>query len=167
MAGAARPTTAALAATSLVAMAALASCSSGSGKHSSPTSATIPTTSTVASSTSSSSPPTTRAASTTAATSRPTTTPPASSPEGYAKTLYEAWARGDRPAAERVAQPQAVADLFARPWQASDGWAFAECSGAAGSVICTWQRPAGQLLVRVRNLTGGLPVTVTDVRFQP
>jgi hypothetical protein len=61
-----------------------------------------------------------------------------------------------------------VADLFARRWQAGDGWSFAECTGAAGSLICTWQRPAGQqLLFRVRNMTGGLPVTVSEVRFQP
>ena len=93
---------------------------------------------------------------------------PASSPEGFAQALYAAWTRDDRAGAEKVAQPQAVADLFARRWQASDGWSFAECSGAAGSLICTWQRPSGQqLLLRVRNVTGGLPVTVSEVRFQP
>jgi hypothetical protein len=67
-----------------------------------------------------------------------------------------------------VAQPDAVAALFARPWQAGDGWTFAGCSGAAGSIICTWQRPSGQqVLFRVQNVTGGQPVTVLDVRFQP
>jgi len=99
--------------------------------------------------------------------SRPTTAPP-SSPEGHAETLYAAWTRGDVAAAEKVAQPQAVATLFARRWQGSDGWSFAECSGAAGSVICTWKRPSGQqLLVRVQSAAGGLPVSVSDVRFQP
>jgi hypothetical protein len=92
----------------------------------------------------------------------------AASPEGHATALYEAWTRADRAAAERVAQPEAVTALFTRRWQAGDGWAFAECSGAAGSVICTWQRPSGQqLLLRVQNRTGGLPVTVAEVRFQP
>ncbi len=99
--------------------------------------------------------------------SRPTTTALASSPEGHAQTLYAAWARGDRAAAAAVAQPQAVDALFARPWRESDGWTFAECSGAAGSVICTWQGRSGQLLFRVQNVTGGVPVAVSDVRFQP
>jgi len=82
--------------------------------------------------------------------------------------LYAAWMRGDRAAADKVALTQAVTDLFARQWQTGDGWSFAECSGAAGSVICTWQRPSGQqLLFRIQNMAGGLPVTVSDVRFQP
>ena len=79
--------------------------------------------------------------------------------------LYEAWTRGDRAAAEKVAQPDAVATLFARRWQAGDGWAFAECSGAAGSTICSWQRPGGEMLLRVQNVTSGRPVA--EVRFQP
>lgn len=100
--------------------------------------------------------------------SGPTTTWPASSPEGHALALYAAWASGDRAAATRVAEPAAVEALFARPWQAGDGWDFAGCSGAAGSVICTWGRPAGQqLLLRVQNSIGALPVTVSEVRFQP
>ena len=99
--------------------------------------------------------------------SRPTTTALASSPEGHAQTLYAAWARGDRAAAAAVAQPQAVDALFARPWREADGWTFAECTGAAGSVICTWQGRGGQLLFRVQNVTGGVPVAVSDVRFQP
>jgi hypothetical protein len=105
---------------------------------------------------------------TTTVTARPTTTSPAASPEGHATALYDAWTRGDQVAAARVAQPEAVTDLFARRWQASDGWSFSECSGAAGSVICTWRRPGGQqLLMRVQNRSGGLPVTVSEVRFQP
>lgn len=98
---------------------------------------------------------------------RPTTTALASSPEGHAQTLYAAWTRGDRAAAAVVAQPQAVDALFARPWSGNDGWSFVECSGAAGSVICTWQGRTGQVLFRVQNVTGGVPVAVSDVRFQP
>lgn len=75
---------------------------------------------------------------------------------------------GDRTAAATAAQPAAVTALFARPWQASDGWTFSECTGAAGSIICTWRRPAGQeVLFRVQNATGGAPVTVAEVRFSP
>ena len=119
-----------------------------------------------ASTTSSSSTSTTAVAAPTTVTTRPTTTSMVASPESLAEALYAAWTRGDRAAAEKVAQPQAVTDLFARPWRGTDGWSFAECSGAAGSIICTWRRPAGeQLLLRVQ--TGGRAVTVAEIRFQP
>ncbi|MCA1691554.1 MAG: hypothetical protein LC733_04885 [Actinobacteria bacterium] len=141
------------------------SCSSPENEPATPVPATTVVAGTPSSPPSSS---TTTVGSTIPTTSPPTTASPASSPEGYAQALYEAWTKGDLAAAEKVAEPQAVADLFARPWQATDGWSFAECSGAAGSIICTWQRPSGQkLLLRVQNLTGGLPVIVSDVRFQP
>ncbi len=114
-------------------------------------------------------PSTTTPAPSTTATSRLTTTAPApASPERSARTLFDAWAGADRAAAMKVAQPPAVDALFARTWQAADGWTFSECSGAAGSLICTWRRPAGQqLLMRVLNATGGVPISVAEVRFQP
>ena len=116
---------------------------------------------TTSSSTSSSSTTTVPPAST--ATSRPATTT-GLSPESAAKSFYEAWTKGDRATAARVAQPAAVTALFARTWQAGDGWAFSECTGAAGSFICTWARPGGQqVLFRVQNA----PASVAEVRFQP
>ena len=140
---------------------ALAACSGDGDDGASPAS-------TAATTTGSPSPPsstTTTVVATTTTAPRAATTAPASSPEGQARALYAAWASGDRAAAERVAQPEAVGALFARPWQASDGWTFAECSGAAGSVVCTWQRPLGQqVLFRVQSMP---PVTVSEVRFQP
>ena len=152
------------AATVLLAVTALnASCSNGTSSRSSPstTAAFEASTSSVATSTS-----TTTVVSSTTATSRLTTTSVASSPESYAAALYAAWTQGDRAAAARVAEPQAVTDLFSRQWLAGDGWSFAECSGAAGSVICTWRRPAGQqLLLRVQ--AAGRTVAVAEVRFQP
>lgn len=128
--------------------------------------ATAPAPTTLESSTSSStSVPTTLSSQTTVTTRPAATTVPATS-ESYAEALYVAWTKGDRAAAAKVAQPQAVTDLFARPWQAGEGWSFAECSGAAGSIICTWRRPSGQqVLFRVQ--TGGRSVTVSEVRFQP
>ncbi len=152
-----------LAATGLMTVVALlASCSNGGDKRASaPPSTTIEATT---SSSSSSSSTTTLAPSTTV-TSRPATTASPLSPEASARALYDAWTRGDRVAADNVAQPEAVAALFARRWQATDGWSFAECSGAAGSLICAWQRPSGQLLIRVQNVAGGRPVA--EVRFQP
>jgi hypothetical protein len=142
----------------------LSSCSNGSDDEAT---LSTPTTLLETTSSSSSSSSTTVATSTTVA-SRPTTTSASASPEGAARSLYDAWTRDDRAAAERVARPEAVTTLFARRWQAGDGWAFSECSGAAGSFICTWQRPAGeQLLFRVPSAAGGTGSTVSEVRFQP
>jgi len=152
-------------ATGLVTAAALlASCSNGGAKRASPP---PPTTvdATTSLSPSSSSTSTVVSTTTTTVASRPTATSPVSSPEGHAKALYEAWTKGDRAAAEKVAQPEAVTALFARPWQPGDGWAFVECGGAAGSTICTWQRPSGQVALRVQNATSGR--AVAEVRFAP
>lgn len=151
----------------MVVAAVMASCSGGPGERTSPAAPTTVTTST--SSTPPPSPTTTAAATVPApsAPSQPTTTSPASSPEGHAKALYAAWTRADRAAAEGVAQAHAVDALFARPWRQGDGWSFVDCSGAAGSVICTWEGGPGRLLLRVQNVTGGVPVAVADVRFQP
>ncbi|HVL04993.1 MAG TPA: hypothetical protein VM388_03340 [Acidimicrobiales bacterium] len=146
----------------VVLVAGLASCSRGDGGDS--RAAPGPTTPTEATTTSSA-PPTssTTAVAPTTVTSRPPTTA-APSPEAAARSLYDAWARGDRAAAGRVGEPAAVTTLFGRTWQAGDGWAFSECTGAAGSSICTWSRPGGQqVLMRV----GNAPASVTEVRFQP
>lgn len=148
-------------------LALLGSCSNGGAKQASTPTPTTPTPTTLEATTSSSSSSssTTTVVGSTAVTSRPSTTSPALSPEAAAKWLYDAWARGDLAAAEKVAQPDAVNALFSRRWQVGDGWTFAECSGAAGSLICAWQRPSAQLLMRVQNVPGGLPVA--EVRFQP
>jgi len=150
----------------VAAVAVLAACSTDGPERASPS--PTPTASLTTASTSTSSSSTTTVASATTVAQRLITTAQAASPEGFARTMYAAWMSGDRAAAGKVAQPQAVDALFALRWQADDGWSFAECSGAAGSVICTWQRPSGQqVLFRVQSLAGGLPVTVSDVRFQP
>lgn len=139
---------------------ALASCSDGDGDGASPTVTTAVEVTTSSSTTSSS---TTTSLPAPTVTSRPATTA-SMSPEAAAKAFYEAWTKGDRAAAARVAQPAAITTLFARTWQADDGWAFSECTGAAGSSICTWARPGGQqILLRVQNAPG----TVAEVRFQP
>lgn len=144
----------------LAGVALLTSCSDGNDDEGAAPVVTTAIEATTSSSTSSSS-TTVLPAST--ATSRPSTTA-SISPESAAKSLYEAWTKGDRTAAATVAQPAAVTTLFGRTWQASDGWAFSECTGAAGSFICTWGRPAGQqVLFRVQTM----PVSVAEVRFQP
>jgi hypothetical protein len=139
----------------------LPSCSDGDDDRAAPAATTVPVATTISSLTTSSS--TTTVAPSSTVTSRSPTTAPIS-PQSAAKSLYDAWTKGDRAAAARVAEPAAVAALFARTWQAGDGWAFAECTGAAGSSICTWARPGGQqVLFRVQNASA----MVAEVRFQP
>jgi len=130
-------------------------------------SASLPTT---PSTTSTVPPPVTEVTTTTVAAAVTTTTTastpaPASGPEERARAFYEAWTRGDRASAAALGEAEAVTTLFGRTWSAGDGWAFAECSGAAGSVICAWDRPSGQLLLRVESASGDKPVTVSEVRF--
>jgi hypothetical protein len=149
-----------LAIAGLLAAAALTACSDGGTDTTSPTVTTAPP------ATGTPGPPastSTTLGPTTTVTSRPPATA-ASSPEVAAKALYDAWMRSDRAAAARVAQPAAVTTLFGRSWQAGDGWSFGECTGAAGSLVCTWLRPGGQqLMMRVQNS----PASVAEVRFQP
>jgi len=137
-----------------------AACSGGSGARSLATVTTQPTSTTTSSVPASTS--TTLAATTTTTTATPV---PASTPEDQAKAFYTAWSKGDREAAATLGEPAAVAAIFAHPWSAGDGWAFSECSGAAGSEICSWQGSSQELKLLVRGSTGGLPVTVVDVRF--
>jgi len=84
---------------------------------------------------------------------------------GYVRAAYDAWTAADPSAAARVAEPAAVASLFARTWSATDGWAFARCEGAAGSVFCVWQRSGEELLIKAQNTTGG--AAVNAVQFRP
>jgi len=135
-------------------------CSGGSTKRSLPTVTTRPATTTTSSVPVSTS-------TTVAATTTSVTTPPisASTPEDQAKAFFEAWSKGDRAAAAALGEPAAVAAIFARPWSAGEGWSFSECSGAAGSEICRWQGSSQEVQFLVRGSTGGLPVTVVDVRF--
>jgi hypothetical protein len=105
-----------------------------------------------------------------------TTTPAVSAdPQGYAVAFFNAWKAADRVGASRVASPDAVNQLFAVPYRAQpstsgpvDPYSFEGCQGAAGSTICAWQGPgSATIMLRVRNLTGGLPVLVVDVQRSP
>lgn len=96
-------------------------------------------------------------------------------PEQYAQTLYADWKAGNREAAAQVASPEAVGQMFAfdyQPLPTGDGtsvdpYRFSGCEGAAGSVICTYAgEDNAQIVMTVRNTTGGLPVLVVQVQRQ-
>jgi len=109
--------------------------------------------------------------------SGPTTTTVAAAPtnpEEFAKALYADWQAGDRTAAATVASPEAVNQMFEFDYQPlqtnagpTDPYNFQSCEGAAGSIICTWSgQDNAQIVMTVRNTTGGLPVLVVNVTRQ-
>ena len=87
--------------------------------------------------------------------------------QGAADAVFTAWANGDRAAALKNATPQAVNQLFARTWQASDGWSFAGCGVAAGSFLCTWNRPGQQLVLEGNDNTGAPFTYIRNAAFEP
>ena len=103
-----------------------------------------------------------------------TITPAPTNPEEFAKALYADWQDGDRTAAATVASPEALDQLFQfayEPLQTNAGptdpYSFQNCEGAAGSIICTWSgQDNAQIVMTVRNTTGGLPVLVVNVTRQ-
>lgn len=103
-----------------------------------------------------------------------TTTTAPTNPEQFAKALYADWQAGDRTAAATVASPEAVNQMFEFDYQPlqtnagpTDPYAFQNCEGAAGSIICTWRgQDDAQIVMTVRNTTGGLPVLVVNVTRQ-
>jgi hypothetical protein len=92
-------------------------------------------------------------------------------PEAFAHALYGDWKADDVDAAAEIASRRAVAGLFSVAYQPLstnagdiDPFSFSGCEGAAGSVICAWDGQDGaQIIMTVRNLTGGLPIRVVDV----
>jgi peptidoglycan hydrolase-like protein with peptidoglycan-binding domain len=74
-----------------------------------------------------------------------------------ASALFQAWSNNDQRKAENYATPGALAALFARAWNASDGWTFASSGGAAGHFICTWNGAGGKTLTFEGNDNTGAP----------
>ena len=123
------------------------------------TSATSPTTSapgkTSGSTTTQAATPTTAAA--------PTTTIVAD-PKAYAYALFRYWIGRDRDAADKVAVPAVVKQLWIRHVNAGEKFAAQGCQGAAGSTFCTWLSSRRRFVMQVRNATGGLPVLVVALQ---
>jgi peptidoglycan hydrolase-like protein with peptidoglycan-binding domain len=90
----------------------------------------------------------------------------ASSGAAAADLVYQAWTKSNRAAAAYEAIPLAIDQLFARTWQASDGWASAGCEGAAGSFVCKWQRTGETLSLEGNDSTGAPFYYVNNVTFQ-
>jgi hypothetical protein len=81
--------------------------------------------------------------------------------------VFQSWVNGDQAAASYDATPDVLSTLFARPWTASDGWAFDNCGAAAGHVYCKWNRTGGSLTLGGPDPGGGLYIYVDHATFQP
>jgi hypothetical protein len=100
--------------------------------------------------------------------------PAPTTPEEYAQALYAAWTANDRAGASQYGSPEAVTQLFQVPYQPletnegpQDPYRFIGCEGAAGSEVCTWSgEDNAQIVMTVRDTTGGLPVLVVQVQRQ-
>jgi peptidoglycan hydrolase-like protein with peptidoglycan-binding domain len=91
----------------------------------------------------------------------------ASSGAAAADLVYQAWTKNDRSTAAYEAIPLAIEQLFARTWNASDGWTSAGCGVAAGTFGCTWQRTGEKLILEGNDSTGAPFYYVNNVTFQP
>jgi hypothetical protein len=75
-------------------------------------------------------------------------------PAQPAGSLFDAWKANDMAAANAVATPGAVAELFGQPYSSASGWTFVMCDGAAGSTYCTWvDKVENRLQMRINNMT--------------
>jgi murein L,D-transpeptidase YcbB/YkuD len=90
----------------------------------------------------------------------------ADSGKAASDAVYLAWTKNDRKAAAYEAIPAAIEMLFARTWQASDGWTAAGCGVAAGTFGCTWQRTGEKLILEGNDSTGAPFYYVNNVTFQ-
>jgi hypothetical protein len=91
----------------------------------------------------------------------------APSAQDATRRVFHAWTLADPAAAAKDATADAVAQLFARAFAATDGWAFDHCEGAAGSVGCIWNRPGEHLILLANNNAGAPFFYVTNVTFRP
>ncbi|MET0920224.1 MAG: hypothetical protein ABWY77_03365 [Acidimicrobiia bacterium] len=83
----------------------------------------------------------------------------------YAEYLFAAWKLGDRTAAARVANADAVDQMFTQAYSPSVTWTFSSCGPAAGTLYCSWTGSPGgaTLTIAVRTTTGGLSTQVVGV----
>jgi peptidoglycan hydrolase-like protein with peptidoglycan-binding domain len=81
------------------------------------------------------------------------------------QALFVSWMNTYPEGAVLNARWAAVTDLFTHTWSAADGWVFAGCTGAAGHVIGTWNRPGHTLMLQANNNTGAPFYYVTSVSF--
>jgi peptidoglycan hydrolase-like protein with peptidoglycan-binding domain len=89
----------------------------------------------------------------------------ATNAEQASQLLFAAWAANDEADARKIASGPAVDTIFARPASDAFGFAFDACSGAAGSVGCTWINGASTLTILSNDNLGAPFFFATQVTF--
>jgi peptidoglycan hydrolase-like protein with peptidoglycan-binding domain len=89
----------------------------------------------------------------------------ATSAEQASQLLFAAWAANDAADADKIASPNAVGQIFARPSSDAPSFAFDGCSGAAGSVGCTWLNGSSMLTILSNDNLGVPFFFATEVTF--
>ncbi|HEV7723210.1 MAG TPA: hypothetical protein VGO60_18100 [Iamia sp.] len=75
-------------------------------------------------------------------------------PAPPAGSLFDAWKANNMAAANAVATPGAVGQIFSQPYSSASDWTFVRCDGAAGSTYCTWvDTVENRLQMRIDNMT--------------
>ena len=85
-----------------------------------------------------------------------------------AKAVFAAWENGNRAAAARFAEDEAVTKLFAISTSDASGLRFGGCSATGDDPFpkeCVWSRPGGELTMEVEK-QGDTPI-VTNVTYGP
>jgi hypothetical protein len=85
--------------------------------------------------------------------------PGADSAEAASALFVEAWVSDDQDLLEALALPEVVDQVNGLPAPVAP--VLDSCEGAAGSLYCTYQGEAGQIIIRVSNLP---PYQITEVR---
>jgi murein L,D-transpeptidase YcbB/YkuD len=73
---------------------------------------------------------------------------PGPTPDQVAQVVFRAWSQNDQLTVKKNASvpSNALAELFAQAWSASQNWAFVGPNGAAGTVYYQWKDSSGQQL---------------------
>lgn len=72
------------------------------------------------------------------------------SAESIAKIFFDAWQAEDDETLSLYGELSVIA--AAQSAAVTSGWAFSNCQGAAGSLVCTWVRPGERIRISVRNV---------------
>lgn len=91
----------------------------------------------------------------------------AKTPQAYATALFNDWIQRDRTDAFRVADEDAVKQLFLRKSRHRDQWIAKGCVASGANTNCTWSSADRTLVLTVRNPTASTPVRVVGARLTP
>ncbi len=129
---------------------AVGGCSSSSSHSNAGTSTVSTTTSTQSSTTTTAVAPTTTV---TPTTTHPTPTTIATSTDDVARAFFAGWTAHSVSVMQNYGTTAAVTQALAGSTGGTTGFVFSECSGAAGSIYCTWVRTAESVVLQTDDVS--------------